>query len=582
MSKRFLILFCLTLLLSCVIRFYELPQNPEGFDQDEASFGYNAYSILKTGRDEYGKFLPLFSTSFGDYKLAGYMYWQIPFIAVFGLSEFSTRLSTAVSAIITLLLIYFIVNQLFKNRQLALMTFLVTSITPWHLILSRMAYDPIIALMFCLASVALFICWYKTERVYFLLFSAVSLSLGIMTYYAVWVIFPFMILAFWISIYKKPGRITSLWLTTTILLLPILMAVILFLTTQGQRLYQDSTFQNTAYPLLEEQIRQDQQQLPIFITRMFHNKVLFYPQIMLQNLSNNLSIDFLFLRGDKMDRRFFVPYQGVLLFWTAPFVLFGLLHFCKHNSLSKNLLLLSLIFLIFLGSSFSEFGSEAERTLFAAPLFCLLISYGLLNIYQTINRPLLAKFFLGVFGLILVANIAFFNHQYYWHANVHEPWGRNFGMRQMLEAVAALEGNYQKIIIPDSAYIFYYFYNQTDPRIAWKEAAKTLDQKNVVGLNLRSEIGNYLTMPIACPAAGKLHVLYVCQGTRIPKNSKIIQVIRFGDDQPAFILIEFMPTLSTDPLPLKIEYIKNYGIISAESDVYWKNEIDIDDSNKIF
>ena len=63
---------------------------PNGFHADEASIGYDAFSILKTSRDQYGGFLPLFSRSFGDYDEALYRFLTVPFISIFGLNEFAT------------------------------------------------------------------------------------------------------------------------------------------------------------------------------------------------------------------------------------------------------------------------------------------------------------------------------------------------------------------------------------------------------------------------------------------------------------------------------------------------------------
>ena len=571
MKTRFVILFLFTFFISFFVRFYLLTQNPEGFDQTEAAFGYNAYSVLRTGRDEYGKAFPLILVSIGDYKLSGYMYWQIPFIALFGLNEFSTRFSTVVASMISLLLIYYIVSATLKNRKLALLTLLFMGIAPWHIILSRMGYDPNVALMFCLSSIALFVRWQQNQKLYLLLLSAAGLCFGIITYYAVWVILPFMLIFYWINVFKKLGGKPRLLLATLILFLPLLTIAKVFSVTQGQRLAQDSTYQVHAYPLLQEQIREDGTQFPILFTRIFHNKPFFYSQTLLQNLFTNLSFDFLFLRGDKLDRRFYVPYHGMLYLWAAPFVLFGILYFWKNQTVPKNLLVLGTILVVFLGSAFSEFGSETERTVFAAPLFCFLISYGLLIIYDNVRNHYqhIALIFLTSIGVLLGFNIAYFNHEYYWHANVHEPWGRNFGMHTMLSTLPTLENKYQKIVIPDSAYIYYYFYNHVDPAIAWAEAGQRLNKANFLGLNLRAKIGNYLTMPIDCPSAGKLHVLYVCQGTKIAKNTKVIEVIRYRDNQPAFILLEFMAKESTLPPPKNISFMDNYGLITGGNDLYW-------------
>ncbi len=575
MRPKFIFLFTIILLFSFVIRLYHLTQNPEGFDQTEAAFGYNAYSILKTGRDEYGKLLPLILVSIGDYKLSGYSYWQIPFIQIFGLNEYSTRLSTATAGLISLLLIYFIVSNVLKSKKIALLTFFFTSITPWHLVLSRIAYDPIVALMFYLFSITFFILWYKRRRFYKMILSMIFLSLSILTYYAFWVVFPFTLILFWLFIYKKIEKKIQLLYLSLVLLLPILVLLKLLITTQGQRLYQDSTYQVHAFPLLKEQITEDQLQFPNIITRLFHNKVIFYPQFLLQNLSNNLSFDFLFLRGDRLDRRFYVPYNGVLLLWMAPFVLLGILNLWKNHSLWENLLIYFFIIVIFLASSFSELGSESERTLLACVIFSYFTAYGLVTFYNLLFKHSLSLLILGCLCFLLWLNLAYFNHQYYWHANVHQPWGRDYGVPEMIFYLRQFKSRYKKIIIPDSAYIFIYFYNQTNPKISWEESANMHDKANYLGLNLRTKAEEYLTMPIDCPAAGKLNILYVCKGAEIPKNSKIIKSIRYRDNQPAFTLLEFIPEVIKTSPPENIKFMDKYGIISEEDERYWKEEKDL-------
>lgn len=540
MTNKYRFLLILIIILISAIRIFKLTGNPEGFDQTEAAFAYNAYSIAKTGADEYGKFFPLILDSFGDYKLPGYSYWQIPFIVLFQLNEFSARLSTVVASIISLILIYFIILELFKKPKVAILTLFFVGISPWHIVLSRMAYDPMIAFMWYLFSLYLFIKWYKKENSYLFILSAISLSLSILTYYSVWLLFPFTIVLYWIRIYQKRLAFRKLIYLTIILLIPMVVMTTLFISTRGQRLYPDSTFQVDATPLLLEQIREDQHEFPIYIVRLFHNKLVFYPLFITQNLFKNLSIDFLFINGDKIDRRFHVPYNGVLYLWSAPFLFLGLLYFWKNHTVPKNLFVIGPVFLIFLGSAFSEFGSETERTLFAVPLFCFLISYGLVVIYNgKVRNHLLNPIILGVSWLLFIFNIAYFNHQYYWHGNVHQPWGRNFGLAEMIRTVSDLKNKYEQVVVPDNTYIFFYFYNKTDPKIAWAESQSVNQKANLLGYHLRSKIGDYFTMPTECPAVGKPHVLYVCQGTKIPPNTKVLKIIYYRDNQPAFTFLEF-------------------------------------------
>ena len=49
----------LILALAAFLRFYKIGQVPPSLNWDEVAIGYNAYSILKTGKDEWGVPFPL-------------------------------------------------------------------------------------------------------------------------------------------------------------------------------------------------------------------------------------------------------------------------------------------------------------------------------------------------------------------------------------------------------------------------------------------------------------------------------------------------------------------------------------------
>src|SRR4030043_771765 len=134
-------------LLLCVIiaafflRSYKVTQIPPSLNWDEVSIGYNAYSILKTGRDEWGKFLPLHFKSYGEYKLPAQIYGSIPGIAVFGLNELGVRITPVVYGTLTVLLLFLLARELFKNKWVALGSALLLAISPWHIQLTRASFE---------------------------------------------------------------------------------------------------------------------------------------------------------------------------------------------------------------------------------------------------------------------------------------------------------------------------------------------------------------------------------------------------------------------------------------------------------
>jgi 4-amino-4-deoxy-L-arabinose transferase-like glycosyltransferase len=83
MNQKEKLLVILLFFIAIILRFYRLGSVPVGFHRDEAFLGYNAYSLLRTGRDMSGNFLPLHFESF-IYSPGGYSYFTIPGIILFG------------------------------------------------------------------------------------------------------------------------------------------------------------------------------------------------------------------------------------------------------------------------------------------------------------------------------------------------------------------------------------------------------------------------------------------------------------------------------------------------------------------
>ena len=131
----------LIVILSVFLRFFLLDKIPGTLNPDEAALGYTSFSLLKAGIDEHGRFLPLALQSFGDWKLPGYSYLSILPVILFGLNAFSVRFISAASGVIGVIFIYLIVENLFKKRNLSLLTALFYAISPWNIFFSRTAYE---------------------------------------------------------------------------------------------------------------------------------------------------------------------------------------------------------------------------------------------------------------------------------------------------------------------------------------------------------------------------------------------------------------------------------------------------------
>src|SRR4030042_2816979 len=204
-------------LLASVLRFYQLGQNPPSLDWDEASLGYNAYSLLKTGKDEYGNTWPISIRSFNDYKPPLYTYISIPFIAIFGLTEFSVRLPSVISGVIAVAVLYFITKELFSNHlnsspyfkkmnSIPIISALLLCISPWHIQFSRVAFEANLALTCFMVAVLYLIKALKRPNNMWFTISSIFFVLTMYTYHSTRLIVPVFLCAVLMMYMKKLHR----------------------------------------------------------------------------------------------------------------------------------------------------------------------------------------------------------------------------------------------------------------------------------------------------------------------------------------------------------------------------------------
>lgn len=151
---KFNIFFLLVILIAVFTYFFNLSTIPSGFYSDEAVVGYNAYSILETGRDEYGKFFPILFKFFGSYTPGLFVYFLVPFIKIFGLSVTTVRGVNAFLMIGTGFILYYFLRNLLpkQNKYLLLCALLCYYLTPWTVFNARLGYETTFAyFLFCLS-----------------------------------------------------------------------------------------------------------------------------------------------------------------------------------------------------------------------------------------------------------------------------------------------------------------------------------------------------------------------------------------------------------------------------------------------
>jgi len=134
-------LIVLLFLIGAVVRCAAAGGIPPGLNQDEASIGYEAYSILHEGVDRNGNFYPVHLIAWGSGQNALYAYLSMPFIFAFGLNVFSVRIVSLLFGLLGLILFYSIAKALFQSERGAALAAFFIVINPWHIMMSRWALE---------------------------------------------------------------------------------------------------------------------------------------------------------------------------------------------------------------------------------------------------------------------------------------------------------------------------------------------------------------------------------------------------------------------------------------------------------
>lgn len=556
MKRNHLIFLFLIFFLGVILRFYRLGEIPVGFHRDEAFLGYNAYSILKTGRDMTGNFLPLHLKSF-LYSPAGYSYFSIPFIGIFGLSPFSVRFASAFFGSLTILATYFLVKhgltQIGKGINtdfLALLASFILAISPWHVNLSRTSTENTLVVFFIALGVLLYLLWIQKLKFYFLVFSFLSFSMTLFLYQAPRAFLPLFLPLLLLFLPKLRKKEVLYFLGVFLITIIIPLLFIFSSKNLSLRIRTVSVFSTAQTQLvLNQQIGEDGVAgTSNKITRIFHNKLTGYSSQVLENYFKHFSYSFLFTDQGSPER-YKVPNVGLLYLIELPFLLFGIWVLLKNN---KNIaaFLLGWIIIAPLGSALTfDDVPNLQRTLLIFPALSIIVALGFLAVMALVNQKKLIRNSLIVFiSLTMLFNISSYLHQYYVHSSVYRPWYRQDGYKELIGKVDALLPNYKKAIITDresAPTIFFLFYGKYDPSL-FQEETKNTTMRDFD----RIGFGKYEFSQEECPLrtiekngklviTGEKGILYVNSGLcKIPDGGREIGSVRRTDNSLVFRIFE--------------------------------------------
>ncbi|MGE5042384.1 MAG: ArnT family glycosyltransferase [Candidatus Levyibacteriota bacterium] len=459
--------FILIVVLGIALRTLFLNISPPSLNEDEAALGYNAFSILRTGADEHGVFLPLSLESFGDWKLPVYSYIDIPPIAVFGLTEFAVRFPSILAGVAGIILIYFISRELFKKKTISLFSAFFFAVSPWSIFFSRAAYEVNVGMSIFLAGFLLYLLGEKKKKKWYLLSSGVLFGVTLFTYHSFIIFTPLFVFALGVFTWKKLKK-NILFLTIPLALFMIVTVFTSF--SSGSKLSTTTIFtnKNIIYNRVEN-FKKDTIANPPVLDKIY-TKYVGVPYQLLQNYLSSFSPTFLFDRGGEKLVHNLDGFGNIYIF-DALLLLVGIAGIFYFREKQFPVLLVWL-FLAPIPSAMTIDAPNSTRLFILMPLFVLISGYGAFTLLQILRKNTLRKAILGGLGLLFMLNVFFFLDLYFIHFGYHRARFWHYGYK---EAVA-LSNTYPEAQVvmrgPENfPYIYFLFYNRYDPKIFQKEVS---------------------------------------------------------------------------------------------------------------
>jgi len=579
-SKNNLIFIALLTLTALFLRFYRLSDFPVSLNWDEVSHGYNAYSLLQTGKDEWGNFLPLIFRAFGDYKLPVYIYLTIFPVLIFGLNAFAVRFVSALAGTLAIPGIYLLTNSLFPDKNITIcklrlnlghLSALVLTFMPWHFFISRPALEANLSLTLIIFGFFFLHRGLKDRKS--LIFSSLLLGLSLHTYNTARVFVPALLLVF-IFLFRKqikfsgssnnsennviPAqagiyanfRLNKVMIVSSVLFLSF-FALVLYQVVSGTGTARYSKLKiltdNAVYRIGQSRLSSKlPQPLPVLI----HNRPVYFATTVLSNYLGYFSPKFLY-QWQGAQTQFAIPIKNLLSLPVTILGIVGLVYLLIKRNRSGSFILFWLL-LSPLAASLTADPPQALRPNPFIPSIAILAGLGIYLLVEK-SRLLFKTVVLASVTVSLILSLHFYLVDYYGDYAHYYSDSWQYGYKQVFEFLNHNDLQYDKVIFTKKygePHIFYAFYNKLNPSILqpggdsirfnksdwfWTDKIGDYYFVNDWDIPYRGETINSLKLE-----SGEIidshRSLLVTTFNRVPDNAKVEKIIEFVDGRVAFII----------------------------------------------
>ncbi len=460
----------LALLLGFFFRFYLLNDIPAGLSNDEADIGYDAYSILATGHDQWGKFLPLTAfQGFGDFRPVLYTYFVIPFIALFDLTSIAIRLPSALFGVAAIGAIYLLGKRLF-NARVGGVSALILALSPWAIGLSRTGIESNVAIFFLVLGIYFALGAKESVKNFYIGVLLLAITPYIYSAYFLFFFISLVILFIYLRkiIFSKRNYIIYSALIVFVVLSPLLFHQV----TAKTRLSQVGLTSNVNSIGLIDTLNAKRGACELsyhpIACKVLDNKVVLFSSELVKNYLSHFSLSFLYLTGTTT--QFSVLYiRGLEYSFGVVFLICGLYSLFRSKK-REGFILLGFLLVSPIPDALTGDGHYSRASIMI-PFLLLTEGLGAVFLIDFVKK--LGKFKrlvtrVVVISIVCFSVISFFATYSTYFRNNYSHYSHH-GYKELMEGVARDKNLYSKIYISrhlndTKQYMYYLLYNKYNPQ----------------------------------------------------------------------------------------------------------------------
>lgn len=525
-------------ILAVILRFYGVTSTAPTLNWDEAALGYNAYSLGIDGKDEFGKFLPVqFLESYGDYKPVIYSYLALVPIKLLGLNEFSVRLPSLALGSITVLLTFFLVREIFQKKgketdSLALLSAFILAISPWHIMLSRGAYEANVSTFFIVLGVLLFLKSIN-KNLWLLSVSAVSFALSFYTFNTARAFIPLFIIALMFGFRKVLLKNLKQTIVAGVIGVVLLLPIIPFLFSPQAKLRFEEVNIFSDLQVIKISNQYVENDNGAEWSKIIHNRRILYGIEFVKHYLDNFNPKFLFISGDG-NPRFSTQDVGQLYILELPFLIAGFLFLFRKKQGHWWVIPVWLLLGIIPAATARE-TPHALRIETVLPTFQIVTAYGIFGLIALLKSEKNRKIAqVGLF-ILFIFSLGYFYHglQKHYAREYSSEW--QYPYEETVRYVHEVGHNYQLIEISEELgrpYIYFLFYGKYDPE---KFRRSALIEREAFGFVHIKSFDKYKFSKEINIQNQKPDILYIDSTENVPTNTTILKTFNFVNGNPALV-----------------------------------------------